>query len=133
MHQILPYTGSMGTQIDVSEFGRRINIGVKAEMGIHRLSNRALAKQIARSERYVRDRINGSQEWAIADLERMCSLWGMTFGQITSYADVDNTETTLTDDERRDLVLRKLKAGDMRLAAHVDPYKHEEMEGGDGR
>ena len=123
----------MGTKIDVSEFGRRINIGVKAEMGIRRLSNRALAKQIARSERYVRDRINGSQEWAIADLERRWSLWGMTFGQITSYADVDNAETTLTDDDRRDLVLRKLKAGDMRLAAHVDPYKREEMEGGDGR
>ena len=44
-----------------------------------------------------------------------------------------DAETTLTDDDRRDLVLRKLKAGDMRLAAHVDPYKREEMEGGDGR
>lgn len=40
---------------------------------------------------------------------------------------------SLTDEERRELVLRKLKAGDVRLAAHVDPYKHEEMEGGDGR
>lgn len=45
----------------------------------------------------------------------------------------DKTKTPITDEDRRDLVLRKLKAGDMRLAAHVDPYKHEEMEGGDGR
>ena len=40
----------MVTKIEVSEFARRINIGVKSQMGIRRLSNRALARGIKRSE-----------------------------------------------------------------------------------
>ena len=56
-------------------------------MGIRRLSNRALARGIKRSEKYVRERVNDEQEWRIADLERMCELWRMTFGQLTSYVD----------------------------------------------
>ena len=77
----------MATKIEVSEFARRINIGVKSQMGIRRLSNRALARGIKRSEKYVRERVNDEQEWRIADLERMCELWRMTFGQLTSYVD----------------------------------------------
>lgn len=125
--------GTMVTKIEVSEFGKRINTGIKAEMGIRRMSNRALARAIGRSERYVRDRINGNLEWAIADLERMCDIWNMTFGQITSYADITPQQVELTDEDRKRLVLEKLKRGDMSLAAHVDPYKRMESEGGEGR
>lgn len=123
----------MGTKIEVSESARRINIGVKAQMGIRRLSNRSLARQIERSEKYVRDRVNEDKEWAISDLERMCDIWGLTFGQITSYADITPQQVELTDEDRKRLVLEKLKRGDLHLAAHVDPYKRLESEGGDGR
>lgn len=124
---------NMPTKLEVSEFDRRINIGIKAQMGVRRLSNRALARQIERSEKYVRDRVNEDKEWAIADLERMCDIWNMTFGQITSYADVTPQQTELTDDDRRRLILEKLHHGGLGLAANIDPYKRDEMEGGDGR
>lgn len=39
----------------------------------------------------------------------------------------------LTDEDRKRIVLEKLRRGDMSLAAHKDPYKREEMNGGDGR
>lgn len=174
----------MATKIEVSEFARRINIGVKSQMGIRRLSNRALARGIKRSEKYVRERVNDEQEWRIADLERMCELWRMTFGQLTSYvdfkADHSHPEATgadsissyqfvavmdgdnivqildgssspsteiesgnagedapgpdsLTDEERKRIVLEKLRRGDVSLAANKDPHKLAEMEGGDGR
>ena len=185
----------MATKIEVSEFARRINIGVKSQMGIRRLSNRALARGIKR-----RERVNDEQEWRIADLERMCELWRMTFGQLTSYvdfkADHSHPEATgadsissyqfvavmdgddivqildgssspplvndeerrpirkhcpsteiesgnagedapgpdsLTDEERKRIVLEKLRRGDVSLAANKDPHKLAEMEGGDGR
>lgn len=190
----------MATKIEVSEFARRINIGVKSQMGIRRLSNRALARGIKRSEKYVRERVNDEQEWRIADLERMCELWRMTFGQLTSYvdfkADHSHPEATgadsissyqfvavmdgddivqildgssspplvndeerrpirkhcpsteiesgnagedapgpdsLTDEERKRIVLEKLRRGDVSLPANKDPHKLAEMEGGDGR
>ena len=78
----------MVTKIEVCEFARRINIGVKAQMGIRQLSNRALGKLIGRSERYIRDRVKDEQEWRIGDLQLMCKLWDMTFGQLTSYVDL---------------------------------------------
>ena len=181
----------MATKIEVSEFARRINIGVKSQMGIRRLSNRALARGIKRSEKYVRERVNDEQEWRIADLERMCELWRMTFGQLTSYVDfkadhsppeatgadsissyqfvavMDGSSSpplvsdeerrpirkhspsteiesgnagegatrpdSLTDEERKRIVLEKLRRGDVSLAANKDPHKLAEMEGGDGR
>lgn len=184
----------MVTKIEVCEFARRINIGVKAQMGIRQLSNRALGKLIGRSERYIRDRVKDEQEWRIGDLQLMCKLWDMTFGQLTSYVDLadpqkitgespdqidpdsvtirqfvaimdgdkvvqvlngmpsltssDYEDTVsdavpqgrhmakskpLTDEDRKRIVLEKLRRGDMSLAAHKDPYKREEMNGGDGR
>lgn len=39
----------------------------------------------------------------------------------------------LTDEERKRIVLEKLRRGDVSLAANKDPHKLAEMEGGDGR
>lgn len=40
---------------------------------------------------------------------------------------------SLTDEERKRIVLEKLRRGDVSLAANKDPHKLAEMEGGDGR
>ena len=41
--------------------------------------------------------------------------------------------SSLSDEERKRIVLEKLRRGDVSLAANKDPHKLAEMEGGDGR
>ena len=134
------------TKIEVSDYGRRVNQAIRAEMTRRGLSNHKLAAQISRSDKYVRDRTNGDKEWALADIERICQAWDADPARITAYATLRPAETTadpqnsqtvtinrLTDAQIVRIVMTKLSNGDLSLVANHDPHKKDEMEGGDGR
>lgn len=46
------------------------------------MSNRELARQMQRSESYVRARVNNEKEWTLNDIEAICHLWHMAPSQL---------------------------------------------------
>lgn len=122
----------MGTNLGVSNLAKRINTAILAQMGIHRASNRELSRLMGRSEKYVRDRINGDREWAFGDIEIICHEWNIPEDTFITNA-IHASDGPLTDEERRLLILAKLKQNNLTLAANNDPYKLNEMEGGEDR
>ena len=69
-------------KIEVSDFGKQISRGIRAGMGVRRLTGRALSRQIGRSETYIRARIKDEVEWTLSDIERICNAWGITPDQL---------------------------------------------------
>ena len=69
-------------KIEVSDFGKQISRGIRAGMGVRRLTGRALSRQIGRSETYIRARIKDEVEWTLSDIERICDVWGITPDQL---------------------------------------------------
>ncbi|WP_146194660.1 hypothetical protein [Bifidobacterium callitrichidarum] len=120
----------MGTNLGVSDLAKRINTAILSQMGIHRASNRELARLTGRSEKYIRDRINLDKEWAFGDVEIICNAWQLPIDQFINGA---ITGVTLTDEDRKLLLMAKLRKSNMALAANNDPFKMQEMEGGEGR
>lgn len=101
------------------------------------MSNRELARQMDRSESYVRARVNDEKEWTLNDLEIICRIWHMEPCQLVlenarSVPDVvsddvvgrDGGDPVAEEEERkRALVMAKLHRGDVHLAAYEDPHK----------
>lgn len=69
-------------KIGVSDFNRRISRAIRSGMGDRRLSARALARQIGRSDFYIRTRVKDEAEWSISDIELICDAWGITPDQL---------------------------------------------------
>ena len=103
------------------------------------MSNRELARQMDRSESYVRARVNDEKEWTLNDLEIICRIWHMEpcqlvlenmqsvpVGDVASDGVVGRGggDPVAEEEERkRALVLAKLHRGDVHLAAYEDPHK----------
>lgn len=61
-----------------SHFGDLVAVAVKRVMAQSSMSGRALARSLGKSEGYVRDRLNGTFEFSLADVERFAVLVGMS-------------------------------------------------------
>lgn len=118
----------------ISNLGKNINREILSQKGIRHVSIRDMARMLGRSDRFVRDRVDQKVEWDPKDIEALCEQWGIPEIEFFENAlSSRNSINQLTDEERKLLILAKLSQGDVTLAAHVDPHKREEMEGGDGR
>ncbi|PZE23894.1 helix-turn-helix transcriptional regulator [Curtobacterium sp. MCBD17_028] len=60
-----------------NEFAKLVSAAIRREMGNHRMSGRELARQLGKSEGYVRERVKDTYEWSLNDIEDFCELIGM--------------------------------------------------------
>jgi transcriptional regulator with XRE-family HTH domain len=51
---------------------------IRREMGDMRMSGRALAQAIGKSEKYVRERVNNNFEFSLNDIEAFCQIIGVS-------------------------------------------------------
>jgi len=61
-----------------SAFGKLVSSAIRREMGDRRMSGRALAKAIGKSEAYVRARVADEYEFTLADLEAFTAHIGVS-------------------------------------------------------
>lgn len=66
-------------KIPVTPKERNVNQFILAQMGMRKQTIHSIAKQIDRSDKYIRDRRDGIQAWAISDIEAFSQLWGIPF------------------------------------------------------
>lgn len=64
-------------KIPVTPKERSVNQFILAQMGMRKQTIHSIAKQIDRSDKYIRDRRDGIQAWAISDIEAFSQLWGI--------------------------------------------------------
>lgn len=117
----------MGSKkIEVSGLGHVASKNIRALLGIRRMSNRELARQMERSESYVRARVNDEKEWALNDIEIICRIWHLQPFQmvIEGGATMPAAERSSLEEtaacERSDIeaALRTLETDPMSLAAY---------------
>lgn len=60
-----------------SEFGLLVARSIRREMGDRRMSGRELARQLGKSEAYVRERLNDKFEFTLGDVERFTDFLGV--------------------------------------------------------
>lgn len=112
----------MGSKkIEVSKLGHIASTNIRAQLGIRRMSNRELARQMDRSESYVRARVNDEKEWTLNDLEIICRLWHLQPSQLV----VEGGTATPTADDLADRIVADPESFD--LAASTNPDKENEM------
>lgn len=59
------------------QFARLVASAIKREMGDARMSGRTLAGHLGKSEKYARERLNGTFEFTLNDIERFCEFIGV--------------------------------------------------------
>ena len=123
--------------MSVSEFGSQINRNILRQMGLHKASNRELARMLDCSINYVTARTNEDCEWAPRDIEALSLKWNIPKEALLGADDDTSLKTPepepLSDEDALNLVLKKLKTGDLTLALSSNPNNYEERQGGDGR
>lgn len=126
--------GNMGSKkIEVSGLGRVASKNIRAQLGIRRMSNRELARQMERSESYVRARVNDEKEWTLNDIEIICRIWHLQpcqmviEGGATAPASARSSleETAARERSNIEATLHTLETDPMSLAAYEDPHKHD--------
>lgn len=117
--------------MEVSDYGKRLNDFIDSERRRRNLTVVAFAKQIGRSETYTRNRLELGNEWMLADIQRICKAWHVTFRWLTSC--IEEPDQSESDRSALLRVLRKLESGDLALSANRDPHKYDEMQGGEER
>ena len=110
-------------KIGVSKLGLVVSAAVRAQLGIRRMSNRELAREMKRGETYVRARVNDEKEWTLNDLEIICELWGLTPAQLIQSVNVDGDIAARVAETKR-----LARRDDMRLAAYKDDGKQYYMD-----
>lgn len=110
-------------KIGVSKLGLVVSAAVRARLGIRRMSNRELAREMKRGETYVRARVNDEKEWTLNDLEIICELWGLTPAQLIQSVNVDGDIAARVAETKR-----LARRDDMRLAAYKDDGKQYYMD-----
>lgn len=61
-----------------SDLARAVSRAFRREIGDRRISGRAFAKQIGKSEKYTRDRLNDVYEFGLDDIAAFCDLIGIS-------------------------------------------------------
>ncbi|KAA8832579.1 helix-turn-helix domain-containing protein [Bifidobacterium tissieri] len=112
-------------KIGVSNFALTVSAAIRAQMGIHRISNRDLSKVVGRGPTYVNSRVNDENEWALGDLEKICRAWNMSPCELI--------ESVSTEQSRIEETLRRVQQGDMTIAAYETDSKRQYLEYGDGQ
>ncbi len=59
-----------------SDLARAVSRAFRREIGDRRISGRAFAREIGKSEKYVRDRLNDVYEFGLDDIAAFCDLIG---------------------------------------------------------
>lgn len=60
-----------------SHFGDLVGVAIKLGMKEYGISGRGLARRLSKSEGYVRDRLNGTYEFSLADVEHFALFIGV--------------------------------------------------------
>lgn len=102
----------MGSKkIEVSRLGIIASTNIRAQLGIRRMSNRELARQMGRSESYVRARVNNEKEWTLNDLGIISNIWGISPSQlVVPMVDSADTPAALADDHDIDALADRIAA-----------------------
>lgn len=75
----------MGTAAQgASDFGRAVARYIRRELGDRQISQREYARNIARSEFYVRSRLSpdADKEFSLGDIDETCKYFGITVEQM---------------------------------------------------
>lgn len=80
-----------------SHFGDLIAAAIKRGMVQFGMSGRGLARRLGKSEGYVRDRLNGTYEFSITDVERFALFIGMNPEDFVGAIDRDALASELPD------------------------------------
>ncbi|TPF91944.1 hypothetical protein BW14_10530 [Bifidobacterium sp. UTBIF-68] len=128
----------MGSKkIDVSALGKIVSTNIRAQLGIRRMSNRELARQMGRSESYVRARINDEKEWNLNDIGIISQIWAISPDRlvIPMVEEADDSTASRLHEEDADALAERIAANPEQyaIAANRDPNKDLEREGGEGR
>lgn len=94
-----------------SRLGLAISSGIRRELGDRRMSGRALAKILGKSEGYVRERLKDTYEFTLGDLDIFCQALDLDPSELINHAHVgarrddydlianDTIDETRTDEE----------------------------------
>lgn len=126
-------------------FSREVIRSIQDAIANSGLSNAEVIKRAHISQDYFYTRTRGEKPFNTNDISRIAEVLGLDALQLLREAgrraekrgkpEEQNTvdPLLLSDEEKVQLVLKKIAADDQTLAASTDPYKKYEKEGGDGR
>jgi transcriptional regulator with XRE-family HTH domain len=126
-------------------FGKYISAALKGEIVTRGYSQGEVADGIQRQKANLSRWLNGKPTIPIEVAHEVCDFIGVDLQDLVANAEqriirelgswppVEVDPLLLSDEEKVQLVLKKIAADDQTLAASTDPYKKYEKEGGDGR
>lgn len=130
---------------EADAFSKEVIKQIQEAISASGLSNAEIIKRSNISQDYFYTRMRGEKPFTTNDISRIGHAIGVNPMRIlieagsrsgTSFAGEQHAEvdpSRMSEDEKVQYVLNKLKSGDQTLAASIDPYKEYEKEGGDGR
>ena len=84
-----------------SHFGDLVAIAVKLGMQEYGVSGRGLARRLSKSEGYVRDRLNGTYEFSLADIENFALFIGVNPEEFIGAIDRNQLDSLVPHRESR--------------------------------
>ncbi|MCX8648176.1 helix-turn-helix transcriptional regulator [Bifidobacterium sp. B4107] len=126
-------------------FSKYIGAELKGAIASHGYSQGKVADALGHARSAMSNWLNAKPPIDVAVANKICDYIGMDFTVVVKRAEQRVTDdlgpypplevdpSQLSEDEKIQYVLDKIKAGDQTLVASTDPYKEQEKEGGDGR
>ena len=126
-------------------FSKYIGAELKGAIASHGYSQGKVADALGHARSAMSNWLNAKPPIDVAVANKICDYIGMDFTVVVQRAEQRVTDdlgpypplevdpSQLSEDEKIQYVLDKIKAGDQTLVASTDPYKEQEKEGGDGR
>lgn len=84
-----------------SHFGDLVAVAIKLGMREYGISGRGLARRLSKSEGYVRDRLNGTYEFSLADVEHFALFIGVIPEEFIAAIDRKQLDPLLPEREDR--------------------------------
>lgn len=126
-------------------FSKYIGAELKGAIASHGYSQGKVADALGHARSAMSNWLNAKPPIDVAVANKICDYIGMDFTVVVQRAEQRVTDdlgpypplevdpSQLSEDEKIQYVLDKIKADDQTLAASTDPNKEQEEEGGDGR
>lgn len=126
-------------------FSKYVGSELKGAIASHGYSQGKVADALGHARSAMSKWLNAKPPIDVAVANKICDYIGMDITVVIRRAEQRMTDELgpwppiqvdplqLSEDEKVQYVLNKLKSGDQTLAASIDPYKEYEKEGGDGR
>lgn len=92
-----------------SHFGDLVAVAIKLGMKEYGISGRGLARRLSKSEGYVRDRLNGTYEFSLADVEHFALFIGVLPEEFIGAIERLQLEPLMPERERAPIRVRTLR------------------------